>query len=134
MVATNPYLSVNAVNLSTYLRNVDPSGIGEVEQKDATVASSTGVKRVEAGLEGWSIKATFKQVFGAGYVHETLRAAHKTIVAIEFRFDGAAVGATNPKVTGNALVLYKPKLGQVGEFLEAEVELIGDGAYTWATS
>ena len=134
MIFLNPYLSINAVNLSASIRSVDTSGVGEVEQKDQTCANAAGVKSTAAGLEGWSLKVKFKQVFGAGNVHETLRSVHKTIVPIEFRHDGAAVGATNPKLTGNALVIYKPTGGAVGDLLEADAELVGDGAYAWATS
>ena len=132
MILSNAYLSINSVDVSASLRSIEPSF--DVDQVDKTCMSSTGMKSVEAGLEGWSIKATLKQAFGGGSVHATLSAAHKTIVPVEFRFQNTTVSATNPKLTGNVLVVYQPKGGSPGTELEADVTLTGDGAYTWETS
>ena len=132
-VLKNPYLMLNSVDLSAYIKSVDVSPA--VDKVDKTTGNSGGMKGVEAGLEGCTLKYKFLQAFGAGLVHATLLAAHKTIVAFEHRMANGAVSASNPKMTGNALVLYNnPGGGAIGGGLEAEVELTVDGAYTWATS
>lgn len=132
-VLKQPYLMLNSVDLSAYIKSVDVSP--EVEKVGKTVGNAGGMKGVEAGLEGCTLKYKFLQTFGAALVHETLRAAHKSIVTFEHRISTAAVSTTNPKLTGSALVIYSnPGGGAIGAGLEAEAELTVDGAYTWATS
>jgi hypothetical protein len=132
MVLLAPFVSINSVNLSAAAKSMEITPT--VEKGDKTAGNTAGMKSPDVGLESCIVKVKFVQGFGAGGVHETLRAAHKTVVAVELRYSTAAVGTTNPKLTGNALVIYMPAGGPVGQSLEAEAELTFDGAYTWATS
>jgi hypothetical protein len=133
VVYNNPYLLLNSVDLTLKIRSLDVSF--DVAKVDKTCGNSGGMKGVEAGLEGATMKLKCAQGFGTGSVHATLLAAHKTLVAFEFRPTSAAVSTTNPKLTGTCLVLYQsPGGGAIGSELEADAELTVDGAYTWATS
>ncbi|MBP7568783.1 MAG: hypothetical protein KBA95_01870 [Acidobacteria bacterium] len=132
MVLKNPFLSIAGVDLSAYVQELTPSF--NVDKPDATCGNTQGVKAIEAGLEAATVKVKFKQAFGAGLVHETLKANHKAVVAIEFRYSAAAAGPTNPKCTGNALCIYEPSGGAVGTVITAGCELTFDGAYTWANA
>jgi hypothetical protein len=129
----NPYVSINAVNLSGQVKAVELSY--DVEELDATAASASGAKATAAGLKNWSANVTFLQDFTAGSVDATLFAAHGTLVACEIRADGGAVSPTNPKYTGTALVKYgKPIGGNVGQLLETSVSLVGSGDLSRATA
>ena len=135
-ILKNPYLSINAVNLSAYVREV--SLTYELETPDNTVGNANSAKSVEAGLKSWRITGKFKQVYDTGYVDATLAAAHGTEVAIELRPDAAAVGTTNPKyTTSTGLVLYRsPFSGAVGSLQQADFEILpaGTGVLTRATA
>lgn len=133
MVLKNPYLLLNAVDLSNKIRQIAIKQ--DVEVLDATAGNSAGVKSVEAGLSSFSLDVTFLKATGAGSVEATLAAAFGTVVAFEARSDAAAVGVTNPKYSGSVLVgALAPLSGQVGTEEEITVTLTGSGALTRATA
>lgn len=132
MVLKNPYLLLNAVDLSSKIRQVAIKQ--DVEVLDATAGNAAGVKSVEGGLASFSLDVTFLKAVGGGSVEATLAAAFGTSVAFELRQDaGAVVGTSNPKWTGNVLVnSLTPMSGQIGAEEEITVTLTGNGACTRA--
>ena len=132
MILKNPYLLLNGVDLSGKIRQLELND--DIDIQDATCGNAAGAKSVEGGLTSWSAAITFLQDYTAGSVDATLWAAHGTVVAVEFRPSGSAVGATNPKYTGNVLVKYdKPIGGQIGNEIETSTTLTGSGALSRAT-
>jgi len=131
-VTTKPYLSVNAVNLSAWLRSLEVNE--EVETQDDTVSGDTARSHAP-GLRVNRLRAVFNQDYAAGGPDATLAGAEGTIVAVEWRPSTDPVSASNPKRTGNALITrYRPVGQTVGELATCEVEMVGVGTWTRATA
>lgn len=114
LVYTDAYLVVNAVNLSTWCRSLTITY--EAEMLDDTAFGTTGTRSNRPGLKNWSMEAEFLQDFAAGAVDATLFGLVGAVAfPIEARPTSAAVSATNPKYTGNAVLeSYPPITGEVG--------------------
>lgn len=87
-------------------------------------AHGDNVTKVAAGLEDWTITATFLQDFAASKVDATLSSiggVGHTAFQLEVGADAAAVSATNPRYSGTAILAsYKPFGGAHGINLEAQ--------------
>lgn len=114
LVYTDAYLSVNAVVLSGWVRSLTINY--EAEMLDDTAMGTTGTRSNRPGLKNWSMDVEFLQDFVAGGPDATLfPLVGAAAFAIEGRPTSAAVGATNPKYTGNAVLeTYPPLSGEVG--------------------
>lgn len=130
MVLTNAFVSINGVNLSAFVRSVTLSFSAELQ--DDTAMGDSARSRI-GGLRDWSLQVEFFQSYAASMVDATLFPLVGTIFGIEVRSSAAAVGATNPRYTGSAILeSYQPVGGAVGENLMAPVTLQGVGTLTRA--
>lgn len=136
LVMTDAYFLVNAVNLSGWCRSLTLNY--EAEMLDDTTFGTTGTRSNRPGLKNWSIDAEFLQDYAAGAVDATLFSlVGAAAFAIEVRPTSAAVGATNPKYTGNAVLeSYPPLSGEVGALssVSATFRSGGGSVLTRATS
>jgi predicted secreted protein len=132
-VLKNAYVVINSVNLSNHVRSVTINYGAEMLEKTAMSANS---KQRIAGLKDWSVDIEFNQDFAAASVDATLfPLVGAAAFPIEIRPDAGAVGPTNPKYTGNALLeSYPPISGSVGELATVSITLQGDGDLTRATA
>lgn len=132
-VIKNAYLLVNAVDLSACVKQITLNY--KAEQQDDTAMGDTARSRIP-GLLDWDFEVEFFQDYAASKVDATLFSlVGAAPFAVEIRGDGAAVGSTNPKYTGNAtLESYVPVGGVVGESQMAPAKFLGVGALTRATS
>ena len=68
----------------------------------------TNYEQIEAGVEMWTINATFVEDYSTGGPHAVLSALVGTNAYFEARPDGAAASATNQKITGQCFVEQLP--------------------------
>lgn len=132
-VITNAFVSINAVNLSAFVKQVTLNW--KAEQQDDTAMGDTARSRIP-GLKDWDFDVEFFQDYAASAVDATLFSlVGAAPFAVEIRGDGAAVSATNPKYTGNAtLESYQPVAGEVGQNQMAPTRFLGVGTLTRATA
>lgn len=129
---TDAYVSVGGTDLSDWVTSVTLDiSAAELE---TTAMGATNRTRI-AGLKDWTISIEFNSDFAASAVDQTLWPLLGTAAAIEVRPTSAAVGTTNPKWTGNALVSKLPSVGgSVGDVAKVSVQWPAAGAITRATS
>jgi hypothetical protein len=133
MVLLASFLSLNANDLSAYTSKIELSI--EVEDKDVTTFGSLGWKEVLGGLKGGSLGIMWKQDVAAAALDSIMWPLLGTVVPFEVRLSNAAVGASNPKYTGNVLIKkWAPIGGSVGDTAEVDVEFPTSGAVTRATA
>lgn len=132
-VFKDPYISLGAVDLSDHVAECRLDYTAEAP--DDTASGDNTRSRLAGGLKDWTLTITFFQDLAAGEVDATLFSLVGTSVAVEVRSSTAAVGATNPKYTGNAILTnYQPAGGSIGEAQRAPVTLQGTGDLTRATA
>lgn len=131
MVLTSTYLSLNAVDRSSWVSKVEVAI--EVEEKDVTVFSSAGWKEVLGGLKSGSIAITFKNDVADAALDDTMWALLGSIVAFEVRPTSSVVGTSNPKYTGSVLIKsWTPIAGSPGDVNELSVTYPTSGTVTRA--
>lgn len=129
---TNAYVTVNAVDLSTFVRSVTLNV--EAEDLEDTAMGDTYRSRI-AGLKDWSIDLEFNQDFAAGFVDATIFALLGTVIAVQVKPVNTTTGPTNPQYSGNVLVSeYNPLDGSVGDLATTSVSWPGAGTLTRATA
>ena len=89
-------------DLSDYLTDFDLTR--SVEPKPFMTFDDTDVENIEAGIERWTINATFVMDYSAGGPYATLSPLVGTKAYFEARPDGAAASSTNQKTTGQCFV------------------------------
>lgn len=100
-VVTGGHLTVNAVNLSSYVQSVTFEE--ESDEVESTTWGSTQRSYV-VGLSTATMRITFAQDYDAAAVYQTLQPIYKTTVAFILRPFAAVVGPANPEWTGNVLI------------------------------
>jgi len=132
MVLTNAYVSINAVNLSPYVKTVTLAYKSEMQ--DDTAMGDTARSRI-GSLKDFTLNVEFFQDFAASAVDATLFGIVGSVVAIEIRGANTTVSATNPKYMGNAILeTYQPVGGSVGDNLMAPISMSGVGALSRFTT
>lgn len=132
LVLTDAFFSINAVDMSDHVKQITLNYKAEIHDKTAMSALSRA--RI-SGLKDWDVRVELHQDYAAGETDATLFGIVGTSVAIEIRPTSAAVGATNPKFTGNGIVQdYPPVAGSVGELAMAAITVLGNGVLTRATA
>lgn len=123
MVLTNAYVSINSVNLSSFVKTVTLSYKSEMQ--DDTAMGDSARSRI-GSLKDWTLTVEFFQDYAAGAVDATLFSIVGSVVPIEIRGANTTVSATNPKYTGNAILeSYQPVGGSVGDNLMAPISMSG---------
>ncbi|GGS87659.1 hypothetical protein GCM10010156_52720 [Planobispora rosea] len=135
MVLLASHLTIAGNDLSDRCAKIELTA--EVEEKDVTTYASAGWKEVLGGLASGTLSVRFKQDYAASEVDATMWALFLTRSPQTFsvRADQAAVGASNPSYSGQALIKqWKPLAGSVGDVAEVDVSWPTSGAITRATS
>lgn len=125
MVLKSSYLALNGVDRSSWCKKIELKK--EVDPKDVTTFASAGWVEFIGGLFKAGLSITFLNDVTDNTLDETMDALLGTVVSFEVRPTSAAVGAGNPKQTGNVLITeWTPLAGNVGDLNEA--------SYTYPTS
>lgn len=133
IVLTDASVTVNSVDLSTYIASVTLNSTREVV--DTTGFSTSGARTRVAGLQDNSITLEFHQDFASGAVEATIYPLIGSTTTIVVKPTSSSVSATNPSYTCTALVSeWTPLSGTVGELATASVTWPVSGAITKATS
>lgn len=105
----DPYVSINAVELSSHVVSVRPNR-AQVFQDD--LAGGQTLKYYLAGTDDLTFDIEFAQDFAASQVDATLRGIHGTAVAVALRQNKtAAISTTNPEYQATCLIDYQEPLG-----------------------
>lgn len=129
---TNAFVSVNAVDLSTFTRSVTINT--EAEDLEDTAMGDTYRSRI-GGLKDWSVDIEWNQDFAASAVDVTVFALLGTVVTVIVKPVNAANSVTNPQYSGSVLVSeYNPLDGSVGDLATTSVSWPGAGTLSRATS
>lgn len=130
VVFKNAYVMINAVDLSDHVKSVNLKYSAEI--LDDTAMGATSKSRV-AGLKDWSMEVEFYQDYASAKVDATLfPLVGAASFAVHLKPENAAISATNPDFTGNAVIdgEYSPVSGAVGELATTSVSFAGDGDLT----
>lgn len=131
IVLTDAYVTVNSVDLSSFIASVTLNSTREVV--DTTGFSTSGARTRVAGLQDNSITLEFHQDFASGAVEATIYPLIGNTTTIVVRPTSSAQSATNPQYTCSALVSeWTPLSGTVGELATASVTWPISGAITKA--
>lgn len=129
---TDPYVSINGVDLSDYVMSVD--FVDQYDTHDNTAGAATG-RSNRAGIQNPSMTVTFLQDHGTGTVDQTIGPlVGAAAFAIIYKPAGPTTAVTNPKWTGNAIIGSYPVGGTVADQDVTTVPFLPAGAWTRATS
>lgn len=133
LVFKDAFLSIGGKVLSTYVESVTLTYTADTPEK---TAMADGTRTRLPGLLDWSLEVNFRQDFADTEVDSTLFAlVGAASTALELRPTTAAVGADNPKWTGNMQISsYSPVGGSVGDVAAAPISFVGDGTLTRAVA
>ena len=123
IVLTNAYVTINSVNLSSYITSVTLTTTDDVIE---TTAFGSSARTRIGGLADNSVAIEFQQDYAASAVEATINAAGAslvgTVTAIVVKPNGATTAADNPAYSFSALVSeWTPLNGAVGELATASV-------------
>jgi len=133
LASTNPYLAINGVDRSSYVRSV---GLAvEVEELETTAASSSGARSRIGGLRTGTLDVEFNNDFADGLIDDIVWAILGTVVTFEYRPVNTGVGVNNPRYSGSVLISsWTPVSQAVGELVTVAVSWPTSGAITRAES
>jgi hypothetical protein len=117
------YIVVNGTNFSDHISSVTVNL--SKDDVETTSFSGGGRERMQ-GLKDDSFEITFQQDFEAASVDAVLYPLYDlgTEFEIEVRPTSAAASATNPKYTGDCILMeYSPLDGKVGDLSETKVKI-----------
>jgi len=133
IVLTDAKITINSVNLSSYISSVTLSTSNDVV--DTTGFSSTAARTRVAGLQDNSVTIEFFQDFATSLVEQTIYPLLGTTTSVVVLPTSSAASATNPSYTFTALVSeWQPLSGAVGELSTASVTWPISGAITKAVA
>jgi len=133
LVLTNAYVTINSVDLSTYISSVSLSSTEDVV--DTTGFGSTAARTRIAGLMDNSITLEFMQDFATSTLEPTIYPLLGTTTTVVVKPNGSSTSATNPSYTFTALVSeWQPVSGAVGELATASVTWPISGTITKAVA
>ena len=129
IVLTDAKVTINSVNLSSYISSVTLSTSSDVVE--TTGFSSTAARTRVAGLQDNSVTIEFFQDFATSLVEQTIYPLLGTTTSVVVLPTSSAAGPTNPSYTFTALVSeWQPLSGAVGELSTASVTWPISGAIT----
>jgi len=128
-------ISVNAIDLTTYVTNVE--FVQAVDQVESTSMSSTSTNghQFVGGIQSNTVTISFNQDFAASKVHATLTALVGVQTTVVVRPTSAVVSATNPNFTITNCLMneYRPVTGAVGDLATVGSITFNGGFYTAPT-
>jgi len=127
------FISINANDLSAYCSEVSLSRSFETAEV-TTIGDSA--KEYILGLADGTISISGKFDGASGAIDALLYSIYNGAVAVafEYRSSNAAVGAANPKFTGNVVMTSYEVSASVGDAVSFSAEFQLTGAVTRATS
>lgn len=129
---TDADVRVNAVNLSTFVRQVTLNVTAD--ELEDTAMGDTYRSKI-GGLKDWSVTVEFNSDFAAGAVDATLWPLLGTVTAFLVKPTSAANAPTNPQYSGNVLVSQVSPVGNsVGDLGTVSVTWPGAGTLTRLTA
>jgi len=133
IVLTDAKVTINSVNLSSYISSVTLSTSNDVV--DTSGFSSTAARTRVAGLQDNSVTIEFFQDFATSLVEQTIYPLLGSTTSVVVLPTSSAASATNPSYTFTALVSeWQPLSGAVGELSTASVTWPISGAITKAVA
>ena len=133
IVLTDAKVTINSVNLSSYISSVTLSTSNDVV--DTSGFSSTAARTRVAGLQDNSVTIEFFQDFATSLVEQTIYPLLGTTTSVVVLPTSSAASATNPSYTFTARVSeWQPLSGAVGELSTASVTWPISGAITKAVA
>ena len=133
IVLTDAKVTINSVNLSSYISSVTLSTSSDVVE--TTGFSSTAARTRVAGLQDNSVTIEFFQDFATSLVEQTIYPLLGTTTSVAVLPTSSAAGPTNPSYTFTALISeWQPLSGAVGELSTASVTWPISGAITKAVA
>jgi hypothetical protein len=131
LVLTNAYITINSVDLSTYISSVSLNVSEDVVE--TTGFGSTAARTRIAGLLDNSVTLEFMQDFATSTLEPTIYPLLGTTTTVVVKPVGSTTSATNPSYTFTALVSeWQPVSGAVGELATASVTWPISGTITKA--
>lgn len=129
-IITDAVLTVNAVDLSAYVQQVEISQ--DWEELDSTNMGSGGARERKNGLSDGSVSIEFFQDYASSAVDDTISAlAGGAAVAITVKHANAAISTTNPEWQFNVIInSWTPLSASVGELAMTSVTWPITGAVT----
>jgi len=134
LVFTDCSVKVNSVDLSDHVRQVTLEATAVA--LDVTAFGGGGVIQRLGGLKDYTLNIEFYQDYAAAKTHATMYGLLGAVTTWELiPVKGTGVSATNPRISGSALVQKYPFLGgKVGDAVMAPAILLGSSAITVASS
>lgn len=133
LVLTNAYITINSVDLSTYISSVSLNVSEDVVE--TTGFGSTAARTRIAGLLDNSVTLEFMQDFATSTLEPTIYPLLGTTTTVVVKPVGSTTSATNPSYTFTALVSeWQPVSGAVGELATASVTWPISGGITKAVA
>jgi hypothetical protein len=133
LVLTNAYITINSVDLSTYISSVSLNVSEDVVE--TTGFGSTAARTRIAGLLDNSVTLEFMQDFATSTLEPTIYPLLGTTTTVVVKPVGSVTSATNPSYTFTALVSeWQPVSGAVGELATASVTWPISGTITKAVA
>lgn len=131
-IATTPFLSINAVEMTNWLRSAVTVERTADEVETSSAASNT--KTYAAGLLTGRFRCTLKQSYESGGPDVTLRGLLGKTVTVVTRPKSTNSAADNPQQTFKVVVTSVPSpTGSLGELSELQVDWPITGAIAVAT-
>lgn len=128
---TDAKVTVNAVDLSTYVRQVTLS-ITADELEDTAMGDTYRSKL--GGLKDWSVTLEFNADFAASAVDQTLWPLFGTTTTVTVKATSAANSTSNPQYSGSVLVSQINPIGNsVGDLATVSVTWPGAGTLSRLT-
>lgn len=125
-------LTLNAVDLSSYTRNISIST--EVEDLEDTAMGDDWRSRI-GGLKEFTLDLEFNADFDSSAIDDTIWPLLGTVTTFAIKPTSASTSATNPEYSGSVLVTeYTPLDGSVGDLATVSVSWPGATALSRATS
>lgn len=125
LVLTDAFVSVGGNDISCDVRTVTLNYAAE--EVDATVMCDDTRTNL-GGLKTWSLELEIANDFAATDVDSIMFPLVGTQVAVIFRPNSAAVGASNPQYSGTGMLsTYNPVGGSVGDLATAPITIVSAG-------
>jgi hypothetical protein len=126
------YLSVAGQDLSDHVHSMELT-VGYKDLDDTSMGDEGEVHM--GGLQSWKLDVELAQDYGTDSVDTHIYGALNVETALIVKPDGGATATTNPKWTGNGIILDYPVMsGKVGDQALVKVTFLPRGKLTRATA
>ena len=132
LVIKNPVITVNSIDLSTYVSSVTLQKT--VNEVTTTAFGDNGVTRI-GGLEDNSVTLSFHEDYAAAKVYATINPLVGSTTAVTVKPVNTTTSSTNPVWSMTVLVTEWPLInGAVGDLATADITWPVSGVITTSTS